>query len=462
MFAGTDLSAVSIVNSSKTEVLRLPMLLLAPTEIETAVSSVAYGPSLLMQSPVRRHLFYLGGVPRWCFEYISLLLQKIDQTGKDILPIEDIEQAFKTIKNSYIEEWGKQLTTVDFIKLAVYSVSGVPVDKSDTVVGGMKWSRVRDSSLCLLTDDSEVLIPYAIFHRIARLIPDQYSNAEGCFIACVQGLIEKVDSLIYDKAPWSLWEVFGAYFHALRINAMIIVGKPVVKVSELFKGALLIGCDDQVQLSPTKVMEYDDKFGSSIEPVIGRKGNSLETHNWMTEGLVVINGEHEKGVDIFFALKKIQDNGYVVCLDQRKRVAGTNLGSVGISKLLSSASIVPTALGNSYEPITVVPLLFSSLRSTNVQELKGHNGVVVSYAQMYTYHHGLWLHPASSPFVNVNKDPVSYIKMLLTGSGEDIQTVATRVTGRKRKFESIEDFSAAVRHICPKVELSNQERVVFW
>ncbi|KAF0714876.1 hypothetical protein As57867_003635, partial [Aphanomyces stellatus] len=266
MFAGTDLSAISIVNSSKTEVLRLPMLLLAPTEIETAVSSVHHGPSLLMQSPVRRHLFYLGGVPRWCFEYISLLLQKIDQTGNDILPIEDIEQAFKTIKSSYIRKWGKGLAAVDFINLCGYSVAGVSVLKSDTVVGGMKWSRVRDSSLCLLTDDSEVLIPYAIFHQIARLIPDQYSNAEGCFIACVQGLIEKVDSLIYDKAPWALWEVFGAYFHALRINAMIIIGKPVVKVSELFNGALLIGCDDQVQLSPTKVMEYDDKFGSSIEP----------------------------------------------------------------------------------------------------------------------------------------------------------------------------------------------------
>ncbi|KAF0702597.1 Aste57867_7773 [Aphanomyces stellatus] len=62
MFAGTNLSAISIVNSSKTEVLRLPMLLLAPTEIETAVSSVAYGPSLLLQSPMvfRVYLFAIA------------------------------------------------------------------------------------------------------------------------------------------------------------------------------------------------------------------------------------------------------------------------------------------------------------------------------------------------------------------------------------------------------------------
>ncbi|KAG9405244.1 hypothetical protein AC1031_004352 [Aphanomyces cochlioides] len=212
MFAGTDLSAISIVNSSKTECLRLPMSLLAPTEIETAVSTVVNGPSLLMQSPVRRHLFYLGGVPRWCFEYISLLLQKIDQTRNVILSIEDIEQAFKTIKSSYIRKWGKGLADVDFIKLAGYSVAGVSVDDSATVVGGMAWSRVEDSSLCLLTDDSEVLIPYAIFHRIGRFIPGQYSDAEGCFIACVQGLIEKVDALIYDKAPWALWEVFALIF----------------------------------------------------------------------------------------------------------------------------------------------------------------------------------------------------------------------------------------------------------
>ncbi|KAF0704650.1 hypothetical protein As57867_007269, partial [Aphanomyces stellatus] len=44
MFAGTDLSVISIANSSKTECFRLPMLLLTPREVESAVSSIVNGP----------------------------------------------------------------------------------------------------------------------------------------------------------------------------------------------------------------------------------------------------------------------------------------------------------------------------------------------------------------------------------------------------------------------------------
>ncbi|KAI9324154.1 hypothetical protein BDR26DRAFT_882302, partial [Obelidium mucronatum] len=457
MFAGTDFSAISIANSSKTESLRLPMMLLSPAEVETAISSVTHGPSLLMQSPVRRHLFYLGGVPRWAFEYISLLLEKIQASNHVILSIKEIEESFKTIKNAYVEEWGNKLEDIDLIKLAAYSVSGIPVEKTSKVIGGIKWSRIRDSSLCLLTDNSEVLIPYAIFHRIGRLIPNNYFNAERCFIECVQGLIEKVDSLIYDKAAWALWEVFGAYFHSLRINAMLIVASPVVKLSTLFKGALVSGCDVEVELSPMTVMEYDDKFGSTIGNKIGRKGNSSEKHDWLKDGLVVINGENGKGVDVFFGLKKRGKNKYVICLDQRKRVAGGNFGVGRIQTLLSSATIPPTALG----AVMVVPLLFSSLVSTNVDELGSRSAVVVTYAQLQQYHSGLWVHPAASPCVNVNKDPISYIKMLLTGDGQDIQKVVNALVTRKRGFKSIESFADAVQKISKHVKIENEERIVF-
>ncbi|KAJ3002138.1 UNVERIFIED_CONTAM: hypothetical protein HDU68_006433 [Siphonaria sp. JEL0065] len=428
------------------------MLLLSPTEVETAVSSVAHGSSLLMQVHVRRHLFYLGGVPRWAFEYISLLLtkvvKKLETTGKDILSIEEIEDSFIMIKCQYVNGWGGHLTDVDFLKLSAYCVVGVSVEVSARVVGGVKRTH---SSRWLLTDDSQVLIPYSIFLRVGNMDPQNYSESEGCFIMCVRELIDKVDAQVYDKPLWALWEVFGAYFHALRINAMIIVGRPVVKLSALFKGALVCGCDEEVELLPTKVIEYDDKFGSSIGKEIGRKGRVLEKHDWLKEGLVVINGEDGEGVDIFFALKKKGQDRYIICLDQRKRVAGSQ-------DLLSSARIFPAALGD----VTVVPLLFSSLVSTNVKDLPS-DAVVVTYAQLQSYHGGLWLHPASSPCVNVNRDPVSYIKMVLTGTSQDIQRAANGLIEQreKRSFETIESIADAVQKISKRVQLSNQERIVF-
>lgn len=71
------------------------------------------------------------------------------------------------------------LSPPNFIKLCACAVE---VESSQKVIGGMSWSRARGSSLCLLTDDSEVLIPYAIFHRLARLVPDALSDVEQCCI----------------------------------------------------------------------------------------------------------------------------------------------------------------------------------------------------------------------------------------------------------------------------------------
>ena len=462
MFAGTDFSKISFVNSSRGGVKRLPMLLLSPMEVANAVASVDRGDSLLMLSPVRRYLFYLGGVPRWCFQYISLLLDKMEETKQDVLPIEIIEGAFASIRCDYVDRCWDSLNPVDYIKFAAYSVSGISVNMSDSV-GHTKWSVARDTSLCLINDFSQVFIPYAIFHFIAKITPGStYSDAEKCFIHCVKGLINKVDSLMYEKPLWALWEVFGAYFHALRINSMIIVGRPVLQLSELFTGALVRGCDVEVELLPTTVIQCDQNYRKDISATIGRRGYSLEKHNWLDEGLVVINGENGKGVDIFFSLKKHADIGHIVCLDQRKRVAGPNLGEQSISNLLASTSILPTSLEEHYGPITVVPLLFSCLRTTNIDELNVENGVVVTYNQTKVYHSGLWIHPASSPCVNVNTDPVSYISMVLSGPPKDVQTVASTLANQEqRRFTSIEGFREAVQNICANVNLFTEERIVF-
>jgi hypothetical protein len=204
------------------------------------------------------------------------------------LAVETIENAFKSIKNLYVVAWGKGLDPIDFVKLAAYAVSGFNVDLEDKKIGGMKWSRVRDSSLCLVNDDSEVMIPYAILHRLAVYSPESfgldYTDAIGNLILCIRELIAKVDERIYDKAPWQLWEVFGAYFHALRINSLIIVGRSVVKIKQLFKGAIVNGCEDEVELRPMLVMETEDKFSTDMSsPMIGRKGNYNERHDWLKE-----------------------------------------------------------------------------------------------------------------------------------------------------------------------------------
>ena len=255
-------------------------------------------------------------------------------------------------------------------------------------------------------------------------------------------MIKKVDELIYDKAPWQLWEVFGAYFHALRINSLIIVGHSVVEVKQLFKGAIISGCEDEAELRPMLVMETEDKFSTDMSsPMIGRKGNYNERHDWLKEGLMVINGEGGEGVDVFFALKKNSSDGYVLFTDQRKRVGGNNLGQIGVSNLLKKASIMPRILGANS---TLIACLFSCVINANVSAVDlAKNSIVVAYGQNQRYHGTLWTHPASSPFVKINTDPISYIQMVL--SGKDKRKLADTIL-RKRHAKiftsnnELEDF----------------------
>jgi hypothetical protein len=444
MFAGTDFSVISIVNSSKTESLRMPMYLLTQSDVEAAISSVPNGERLLLHAPVRRHLFYLGGVPRWVTEYILRLLKEIERIPSDeFLTIETIERVFYAIKNLYVVEWGKGLSSLDFVKLASYALSGVRIVLNDKKIGGMTWSRVRDSSLCLINSRSEVMIPYSILHELAEYTPESfghnYNEAIGNFILCIRGLIEKVDKLIYDKAPWQLWEVFGAYFHALRINSFIIVGHSVVKVKQLFKGAIVNGCEDEVELRPMQVMETTDKLSTDMSsPIIRRKGNDVERHDWLKEGLVIINGDGGEGVDVFFALKKKSLDAYVLFTDQRKRVAGNNLGKIGASNLLQKASIMPRILPANN---TLVTCLFSCVVYANIRaEDLAENSIVVAYGQNQRYHGTLYTHPASSPFVKINTDPISYIQMLF--SSKDKRKLAYAILAQRatKPFTTIDEL----------------------
>jgi hypothetical protein len=95
MFAGTDFSVMSTANSSRTETIRVPMTLLSSSEIEEAVRAILMGSTLLGYSPVRRHLFYFGGVARWATQYIEVLFKRMEESNRNEVPkVEFVESAF--------------------------------------------------------------------------------------------------------------------------------------------------------------------------------------------------------------------------------------------------------------------------------------------------------------------------------------------------------------------------------
>ena len=209
-----------------------------------------------------------------------------------------------------------------------------------------------------------------------------------------------------------------------------------------------------------RVIETVDCISKQLPSVVRRKGNPNEELDWLKKGIVVINGENGRGVDVFFALKKAHSDHFVLFADQRKRVAGNYMGPTVVNGLLKKAKIKPAVLDAAD---TVVPCLFSCMISahTNTADLLD-DCIVVSCSQSQKYHSTLWTHLASSPIVRINYDPVTYITMLF--SGKDSREVAKRIIAyRQKKFWSMHDLNDFVNQLGCQVSFvpDAQERISF-
>jgi hypothetical protein len=435
MFAGTDFSVMSIASSSKTETIRVPMSLLSASEIEEAIGAVSMGSILLGYSPVRRHLFFFGGVARWATQYIEELLSRMKELRDNEVPSFDVfESTFRQIRDIYVRKWYRSILNqnllkgTDFLILAAYSVSGRSVGLYFNEE--VSWARLQDSSVCLIDDSGAVSIPYALFHLIADWNPNFFvDEAYKAFVLTLKSLIEKVDNLVSDKAPWQLWEVFGAHFHALRINALIILEFREVALLDLFKGALVNGCNQFVRLKPMYVIKAEDKFNDNLEEYVGIKGQYDDKRNWKRNGFVVLNGESGKGVDIFYCLDKSKEEGQIVITDQRKSISGT-LGASKVGLLVENARIMSS-----------VVCLFSCFTASSFEQGNiPEDCCFVSYSQTRAYHGAMWVHPAASPCINVNLASRSYLKILFQGPGCDAFCDEILERRAKCKFFSIDDL----------------------
>ena len=395
MFAGTDYSVMSVPRYVTWQV---PMGLLSAAEIEEAVGALTVGPRLLEIPLVRRHLLCFSGVARWAVQYVEKLLYQMEKSESSEFPsLEDVERAFNQIRQDYVEEWRTSITETclldssDLLYLAAFSISGRRIGIT-SFRNKVSWNRLRGSSVCVIDDYDRVSVPYALFRLVADWNPLDFSD-EACkaFILTMKSLVSKVDDFMYDKAtPWQLWEVFGAHFYALRINALMILGDTEVPLCELFEGALINGCDQSVLLKPMEVIQTEDVFSQDLGEYVGIKGDCNDKRNWRRDGWVVLNGERGKGVDIFYSLDKSNRDGQIVVIDQRRAASRGALAASWLNELVEKARVTPSS----------VVCLFNSLSSSRLdREDIPKDSCLVSHAQTEAYYGALWVHPAASPYI---------------------------------------------------------------
>lgn len=291
MFAGTDLGVIasgSIANSSYYVTKRLPMNLLSMDQVFSIVESNASYARLLSHAQICRDLFVLGGVPRWVVEYLKSV-EKTCVQGEPV-KLDNINKCFVEIWSAYVQYYLDSLETPQLVRLAAFAVSGQTVDLNGTFDGNLKWSKLRDSSLCLLiprisskSGEHDVRVPYALLVNIGSRREELVTDAERNFASALNDMRDEVDSTMFKLQPWQSWEMFGACFYAVRINALLALGHSTVTLRNLLPGTLMSGKTSAITaiLVPSKVIRCAGAFGASTPPLIPRKGKRLETIDWL-------------------------------------------------------------------------------------------------------------------------------------------------------------------------------------
>lgn len=82
-----------------------------------------------------------------------------------------------------------------------------------------------------------------------------------------------VDRRVYGCEPWQLWEVFGACFHAARINSLLLLKEEEVSVSRLFEGGTGAEGNTQVKLRPMEVFLTSDVLSKDLGETVRESKN---------------------------------------------------------------------------------------------------------------------------------------------------------------------------------------------
>ncbi|KAF4146719.1 hypothetical protein GN958_ATG04098 [Phytophthora infestans] len=460
MFAGTDLGVIANSLNYVTE--RLPMTLLTLDQVFTFVESNADFAMLLRQSQVRRHLFMLGGVPRWVVEYL-LELRSCLQGG--VVSLQDINNCYDDVWTNFVDYYLRSplVDLQTLVRLAAFAVSGVTVSPISTIDGRLKWSRLRDSSLCLLSpresSTCDVRVPYPLLANIGST-KSLATRAERDFATALDDMSEMVDSTMFALQPWQSWEMFGACFYAVRINALLVLGHSTVTLGDLLPGARM--SDEtrriSVKLVPSRVVQCAEAFGSLTPQLISNKFNQQEKYDWTSSGCIAVNGDGGAGVDIFFALNDAVTDNVVVFVDQRKRQLG-KFQPCHAKEYLGKLSVCPKFFVTRGARLVRGVLNCVSLSNLATYDVP-HDCFLLSPDESERFYGTLAYHPACTPFISVNSACKTALKSVLRGTLKAVDEAAEAILTKRNEptggFSNSDDVRSFIKFKRLKVDFDDE------
>ncbi|KAJ8323122.1 hypothetical protein O5D80_008180 [Batrachochytrium dendrobatidis] len=434
MLAGADLNMIRIARTSHPNIERIPTRFLTHME-----SMEAIGPFIsnthcgfVISEAFARNVFHLSGVPR--------LLTKFAEEVVFMKPNDLTEHNFQEARMTALSNsQHHQLSLADILKLLATSFTNTPVtyllncpfsESSLPYSRNLTWNQMVRHGMCQIQDDGQVIVP---FHIVTQALKRPLNESVGlnqfetALLSSLNGLSLDVEYPLSNMTRWSSWEYFGASFYCIRINSFLVLGISILSLSDILRGSRFDSgiFNTQVHIRIAKVFQSNEQYGPDMPRMITRKHDSCCLVDWVDgETLqIVLNGENGPGVDIYFILKRAKDSGYIIVLDQRKRL-GSDITNSDLTTFRSKLPNPPAFL-NKFKLDSVFGLM-SVYSQININHVPDSTYFVSASDSLY-FHGSLYDHPGCSMAIDVNSALKISIKQIFCGTNHEQTDLANKV-----------------------------------
>ena len=395
----------------------------------------------------------IGDRARCSVEFCQKSSKSISVLGTDELG----ELAF-SIEQLHCRQWNENLTRSDMINLVAFSTCGrsvFPGELSSVPIIGsspqqLTWQQLADRGLInLLSHRMEwfVRIPFTVIRACSsKPIDVDASPVKVAFLKTLKILVELP---LTPLESWQKWELFGAHFHCLRINSLLILDITSCPFSTFCPNA---NTDIEVILRPAYVFRAAEELSAETDlRNITEMGNILRSVNLLDKECkkcyVILNCPNGKAADIYFALQESDSERFVLFTDQRKRdcIALT-------TRVIKDYHNRMTALRRPDPNLVLITGLFSPLIGYGKRPVKKPvNSVVLSKEELHKYHCSFANHPSASTLIDVHLCKKSLLTAIL---GIELSNHIKRLTN----LTTFRTFDSLNRALCASYKCEIEEK----
>lgn len=248
-------------------------------------------------------------------------------------------------------------------------------------------------------------------------------------------ILAKIDRNITSRAfelePYISWREFDACFYALKMNALLILGKPIVTLKELLNGARIEESmlDVPVRLVPTKVRLCDKSYDRDSIKEIATVDAKAEQNEI---GCLTLTCNGSGMVDIVFILRDARDGTEIIFHDQRKNQCGLKTPSSAIKALRKPASCPELVEKNDVRVIRGF-MNVTTFTNSNASSLPPDSYIFCT-DEHQTFYGTLHYHPACSPLFSIDSMADKVLEKMLSGNQKDVKYVVKDILGKRKEI----------------------------